>query len=434
MSQTSFIRVERKNGVWWLINAQGEQFVSIGVNHVQASCWLAPYNHEVTLKKYGRDFVDEHGRFNPRGKAVERWVANVLRIMKDWGFNTLGMHTHGPPHPLYKDQVYYVASTYTARLAAYQFRFGQDRFPDIFSEEFRNNVRRRVRRVCETHKNEPNLLGYAYTDIPAWVVPRRYLKEHPEWEIIHPWVDDLRRLPANAAGKQQWLKVLQNHYSSPAEVAQVYSLNANTWDDLAAVTEWPSPMDTKRAVRDNVALLQAMAEHWYSLHFTLIRQHDPHHLILGDKLGDFPDWLLAIVKKYVDVVFIQRYTPFEIQKPLLLRLYKAIGKPLINGDSSFGVVKPPHQTNVKGYRVKSLKEMGEHYYAYLKGIMSLPFMLGWHHCGFMEQWDGAKPPGSTTQNENGFMDPFERPYKGVVEKVIEANRKAMEWHDHAPCG
>ena len=178
-------------------------------------------------------------------------------------------------------------------------------------------------------------------------------------------------------------------------------------------------------------MLRAIAERWYSVHCKFIRQHDPNHLILGDtleNLANFPDWLLPIVKKYVDVVFIQAFSPFDLQQPHLIRLYEAIGKPIINGDSSFGVPKPPHQTRVKGWRVKNLKEMGEYYYAYLEGIMSLPFMLGWHHCGFMEQWDGAKPKDAATVNENGFMDPFEKPYEEVLTQVILANSKAVEWH------
>jgi hypothetical protein len=424
----SFIHIDRRDGIWWLVNAQGEPFFSVGVNHIQANCWLAPYNRNATLNRYGRDFVNDQGQVDFQSKATERWIGSVLRMLDAWGFNTLGMHTP-IPFRLFKDRLPYVASTSTKGLAYYQFRFGEDRFPDIFSEAFEHHVRQRVRETCEAHRHEPNLLGYAYTDIPAWVIPPRYLETHPEWKVIHPWVDDLRCLPAHTGGKQVWMRVLRDRYTSPVEAARVHGVRAESWDALAETVVWPSPAEATPASRDNVTMLEAMAERWYRLHFTLIRQHDPHHLILGDKLVDFPDWLLPIVTAYVDVLFVQHYAPFGQSKPLLIRLYEATNKPIINGDGSFAVLKPPQQTHVKGYKVESLAAVGEHYYAYMRGLSTLPFVLGWHHCGFMEQWDGAKPPGKP--NENGFLDPFEMPYSKILERIIDANRHVMDWHRHA---
>ena len=41
------------------IGPDGEKFVSNGVNHIEPHLWLAPYNKDVTLNKYGNDMVDE---------------------------------------------------------------------------------------------------------------------------------------------------------------------------------------------------------------------------------------------------------------------------------------------------------------------------------------------------------------------------------------
>jgi len=431
-SSKTFVRTQQIAGVWWLINAAGERFVTLGVNHVDPAPWLAPYNREATLKRYGNDFVDENGQFNPKSEGARRWVARVLALMNEWHFNTIGMH--GPPHPLFKAARYYVASIQGARLAPYLVRLGQDPLPDVFREDFRTRLERRVRELCCAHQNESNLLGYSYSDTPVWTVPHRFLEENPQWGIVHPWVEDLRRLPADAAGKQQWLQILRKNYPSATAAAMNYAVSATSWEGLAGEREWGKPRNDARAAQDSLAMLTAIAERWYSAHHELIRQHDPSHLILGDKLnndiGKIPDWLMRILKRYVDVILIQDYRLYDQQKPDLIRLHQGTGKPIINGDSGFAVVKRPHQTHVKGHKVKSLKEVGEHYYAYLKGIMSLPFMLGWHHCGFMEQWDGAKRPGVGT-NENGFLDPFEKPYEEALAGVIEANRNTARWHEAA---
>ncbi|QDV26766.1 hypothetical protein [Aureliella helgolandensis] len=54
---TGFIHLKQLDGEWWFINADGEKFVSIGVNHIEPQLWLAPYNKAATLKKYGSNMV-----------------------------------------------------------------------------------------------------------------------------------------------------------------------------------------------------------------------------------------------------------------------------------------------------------------------------------------------------------------------------------------
>lgn len=59
--------------------------------------------------------------------------------------------------------------------------------------------------------------------------------------------------------------------------------------------------------------------------------------------------------------------------------------------------------------------------------MSLPFMLGWHHCGLVEQWDGGKTVDWAV-NENGLFDPFENPYPEITVPAKAANERAHHWH------
>ncbi|MCM8532264.1 MAG: hypothetical protein NE330_13970, partial [Lentisphaeraceae bacterium] len=56
---TGYVRIEKIDGAWWFINADGKRFVSMGVNHLEPHLWLSPYNKDVTLKRYGADMVDE---------------------------------------------------------------------------------------------------------------------------------------------------------------------------------------------------------------------------------------------------------------------------------------------------------------------------------------------------------------------------------------
>jgi len=56
----------------------------------------------------------------------------------------------------------------------------------------------------------------------------------------------------------------------------------------------------------------------------------------------------------------------------------------------------------KGLPVEDHHAVGEEYYTYLKGISNLPFMLGWHNCGYLEQWKGSKPD-ATGKEQTGFF-------------------------------
>lgn len=56
-------------GVWWLVDDDGVPFVTLGVNHVQPICWLAPYNRAESLARYGTDLAVPDGGFNVDGNV-----------------------------------------------------------------------------------------------------------------------------------------------------------------------------------------------------------------------------------------------------------------------------------------------------------------------------------------------------------------------------
>ncbi len=426
-AEDGFVTVRETDGVWWLVDGQGCPFVTLGINHVQPDCWLAPYNREASLAKYGADLATPDHRFNPEGQALRRLMDNVLSLLDRWRFNTLGIHTYGVPARLFRDRVFYAVEIGAAHFGS-RFRFGQDVFPDVFAPSFADRVEARVREVCLEHRDATRLIGYCFTDIPRWYF---YAGQGPGPALPHPWVNDLRSQPAGTPGKTAWIEVLRHRYGAAELAARAHGADFASWDAAAALTRWPPPRDPVAAARDNEALLAAAASRWYDLHVEAIRRHDPNRLILGDKLHSpplIPDWLVPIVRRSVDVLFIQWYPPFAVQAPHLTRLYEVFGKPIVNGDGSAAFLKPPRQTKVKGHLLPGEREVGQHYADYVRGIMGLPFMLGWHHCGFVEQWDGARPPNDWQLNENGLMDPFETPYPLFVSRVEEANRQAHAWH------
>lgn len=53
------------------------------------------------------------------------------------------------------------------------------------------------------------------------------------------------------------------------------------------------------------------------------------------------------------------------------------------------------------------------------------YMLGWWHCGYIEQW---APAGTHLEQQCGFFSPFGEPRTDLLPRVKEANGNAVKWH------
>jgi hypothetical protein len=204
---------------------------------------------------------------------------------------------------------------------------------------------------------------------------------------------------------------------------------------MARLTTWSEPADGAKARADMMAFLPVLPDKWYGLHRELLLKYDSNHLILGDKnlIQNYYPFLLPALKKYVDVVAIQAYGRWADDVKLTDRIYDEIGKPIFNGDGSYRFAQPNQQKwGAKGYRTnaRSLDEVASFYRETLEGMMAMPYMVGWHHCGYLEQWDEAER-GDSPRNENGFMDPFERFHTVWTDVIREVNAKAEALHRNA---
>ena len=139
------------------------------------------------------------------------------------------------------------------------------------------------------------------------------------------------------------------------------------------------------------------------------------------------------MKEHVDVIATQTYGRWAVDAKLNAALYEKIGKPIFNGDGCFGFAHPQQQEQgVKGFRsgARSVAEVADLYRETLTGMMSAPYIIGWHHCGYIQQWDAAER-GDSPRNENGFLDPFENYVTEWTDVIREMNDKAVALHEHA---
>ena len=315
---------------------------------------------------------------------------------------------------------------------------------DVFADEFVERAQSNAAQCVKPVAADPRVLGYAYTDGPPWTVDD---DTQDAMARLHPWVLALMSLPADAKGKQAWLTLMKERYASATAAGTTYGRNISTWDELAAITSWASVSNNTAAAADSDAFLERLMRRWYEVRRNAIRAHDPHHLILGDKLNSNRDSrhreamtrTLRVLKDYVDVIFIQYYAPADQQRGTLTAIYEATQKPILIGDTACRPLwKDNDPANVAYYG-----ELGQVYADDITKLFSLPYLIGWHHCGYMR---GLRPPyvaalrrgdkqtiehhvKTKTTLREGFITELEAPIKPILKPLSHAISKCAALHE-----
>ncbi|MDM5335844.1 hypothetical protein QUF84_00845 [Fictibacillus enclensis] len=442
MSTNSYVQVREENGKWWFTKDK-ECFISMGINHVDPNLMLASYNKKNSLKKYGADFCDEgSGTCNVHSLGFRNWFEEVITDLQEWKFNTFGIHTE-VPYSIIPSNFYFVVPIRLLPIEEYSKEEKHEKWIDIFSKDIEGIWEQKVKEKVESYRDSYNLLGYSLVDIPEWEhekegngrtraerISKMLHGSIATSSTFHPWVQQLQKGKGGNTGKLKWIEVLKKNYSSPKEAAEVYQHAATNWEELANKENWAS-LSNQKTERDNALMMEMIAERYYECAYRLIKKHDPRHLVLGDKLNGnkpIPSYLFSSLRKYVDVLCVQWYGTFEEQSKNLNEIYKRIGKPVLLGDSSFACIQP-QQYHSKGVLMSAQKDVGPAYYQYLKQLLSLPYVVGWHHCGYVEGWVGqhlAIDPFSAIQC--GFKNPFGVPHIDTVKWVTSANSQVFSWH------
>jgi len=228
------------DGRHWLVDSEGKPFFAHGITHVNN-------------QRAGLDY-DE---FSEACKAL--------------GFNAYG---YGTPQELKADMPYVEGWNHLVPISTYRGKNGV-KFVDVFDPEEQARLETGVKAICERNRNNPNLIGYCWTDLGAWPLDNSSGKN---------WVEFMRSLPDGAPGKEAW---------------------------NAFLSSWKGE-DPK--ARDQ-AFLKLIAREYFRTIGEANRKYDPDHLIFGDRFAFFtydPDVVKEMLP-YIDAIAIQ--PPFQSTYP-----------------------------------------------------------------------------------------------------------------------
>ncbi|MBF16192.1 MAG: agarase [Chloroflexi bacterium] len=265
-----YFKLEKIKNKWWFISPSGDIFFSIGLNHFDPSTMRYPENISIWKEKYNSD--------------VKEWLKNSVSInMNKWRFNTIGwvqdvtirnfQHSRG----FTREEYNIVNLPYCHMLPfteSHQWEKHNNHY-DILNSEWEDWCDYVARTHVTEMSDDPNLIGYFYSDCPTWVHTR-------------------------------------------------------------PVNEWRGPIfdpDFLNSKSGSIELSK-LANHYYKTTYESIKRYDKNHLILGDRYEateKLPDEVINAALPYVDVLSFQ-----DFKNPVanMLYWYKKTDKPVILADSA----------------------------------------------------------------------------------------------------
>ena len=265
-----FFTLGRQKGRWLLITPEGKPFFSMGLNHIDPATLRYPENIDLWKDKYG-------------GSTI-RWIQeSVAPNLKEWGFNSVGWvqevtvrqwrHSRAFTVDEYRalDMPYCHLLPFTE---SHQWEKHTVNY-DFLSQDWKDWCDYVARDHCAELSDDPNLIGYFYSDCPMWI----HNRTHSAWRGP---IFDPERLKSEA-GRSELTEIAHSYYKTTHDA---------------------------------------------------IRRYDPHHLILGDRYEANEPIAMEVInaaKPFVDVFSFQ-----DFREPVkhLKHWHETTGKPVLLADAA----------------------------------------------------------------------------------------------------
>ena len=397
---TGFFHVEEIDGRWWLIDPEGNGFISKGVNHVS---FTADYCPALGYSPYGRVTKEKYG-------DARSWAKAAVERLRSWNFNTIGAWSS--PETFEQGMPYTVILNMAAKAGA---SWTKGTFPDVFSEEFAEKIDEIAREECAPRADDPYLIGY-FTD--------NELRWGPDWRSPKTLLEDYLSFDPDAPGKRKLVEFLKRRYGSVEELNEVWGLKLESFDDLYELRE----VERNEAIlMDSLDFLKLIAERYFEVCDEAIRRYDPNHLILGCRFaGGAPDPVLEAMAGHVDVVSINNYD-FHPPVNILMNIFETTGLPVMITEFSFKAMDSGlPNTKGAGRPVQTQEERADCFERYVTELMKLPFVVGYHWFEYVDEPAEGRFDG---ENSNyGLVRINDEPWEILTERMREVNGRIEEIH------
>ena len=312
-----YYTVAQKNGRWWLVDPAGNHTFSIGLNHIDPAAIRYLASNGIWEEKYDN--------------SMEKWLPKVKEDLTDWGFNCLGweqevviitpeMHRHSRSFTF--EEYQWLDMPYFHLLPvieSHQWEW-ETKLPDVTGKAFEEWCDYIARDKCARMKDDPNLVGYFFTDCPAWI----HSNKNNDWKA--PMLDP--EMEKTESGRKEIFRVASIYYKTIVDA---------------------------------------------------IKRYDPNHLICGDRYeanAPISKEVLQAAMPYVDIFSFQCFGSVENIAQKMSYWGNFLKKPVLLADSMISAVEnhgwPPKQ---------DLLQDDIQYGDVMKELRKIPEAMGFHLCG-----------------------------------------------------
>lgn len=321
---------------------------------------------------------DELGVFASRFQSSEEKMGTFfLEKLRDWGYNSAG---YGALEMM-EQRIPYVATIWTEGPRS-KSAGAKSQNTDIFDPKVQERLRGKVRTAAARHVNNPFCLGYVFIDLPIWTT---------QPQPGPSYVEFLRALPEGAPGRAALAKFQREHPGA-----------------------------------DDEALMNHIADTYYTIVCGELKKADPHHLILGDrfmaamgnKATHTPDSILRTAARHVDVMSFQ---PMGTQKPIkafLDHVLALTGKPALLADVNTMTMRPEKDAKDS---TRYETEAGEHTLSYYLDAAASPACLGLHRCTMRDYF-----PWNPQYHRRGLLKADDAEYPILIQHTRRTNETLLQ--------
>ena len=420
---TGFFRTEHDGERWWLVTPEGNAFLSLGINHYHPGWWAQDYNREYWVKEFGAqrpwDLAWQKG-------FRDRAVADCRRL----GLNTLGFHSEAPMliDPPLGPVMPYIRQYEPVRFSFWR-RPKPEAYVDVFSPGFEDRCDAAAHRLVRPYADDRMIVGYAMADVPI------LSDKESRWSKVTTWPRVLRNLGPDAAGKKAYVSMMRERYRDVGAFNAAYGTEFPSWDALAAAQDWRPETDfaNQAELADNMQFMRRCVDRYYTVAKAAFRRYDRNHMFFGDKLNgnhDSLDHVADITGRHTDLILVQCYGRWDYQRPRFDLWSSKTDKPLLNGDSSYGVPceMMPNPLGNPHCQARDQAERAAWTRAFAESAFARPDFVGWHICGIIDTWKTM--PGKEQWQHCGLMTPTGEFYPEMERALQDLSSRLYEIATH----
>ena len=389
-------------GVWWFVSPEGKREFLNTVTTVVPRQGSRDRNGALFVSRDWDERLGEQAR-------LEHWAAASVERVRDAGFKGLGAWCspafHALDVPITRDLNLSTHVEWSSRR--------------VFSPNWADEIERAVVKQTASLRDNRNLVGY-------------YLDNELDWgDATSGPAAYFNGLANTDPNRREVIAIIRAAWPDAASFNAEWQTTITTLDELET---WPVLPHAPQAAYAKLysAWLARLAEHYFRVTTSLLRRHDPNHLILGVRFrGYAPPEVVRASRDYTDAQSINYYPPDgKLDPDIFPALAELSGQPVIvteysfhaldnrsGARNSFGFIAqvPDQAARAEGYRLLTTR------------LAQTPYVIGADWFQWMDEPPGGR--GSDGEDVNfGVVDVDDRAYDPLVKAVRETTPRLNDLH------